>query len=196
MSVVDEICTRLDGVDVLVNNAGINRRRSFLTESVRELQRQLVVNLAGPFLCAQAVARGMIAQGRAGAIVNVTSVLGRAPLRDAAAYCCAKAGLEALTRVLALELADHGIRVNAVAPGETATRMNFVKLPVDVAAEPRPTIPVGRPADPTEVAKAIAFLVSPNASYVTGESLVVDGGMTLVQGPQVLQDAIGVPPSA
>jgi NAD(P)-dependent dehydrogenase (short-subunit alcohol dehydrogenase family) len=195
-AVLDELIDALGRVDVLVNNAGENRRRPFVDESLTDLQRQLAVNLVGPFACAQHVARRMIAAGGGGRIVNVTSVIARAPLSGASAYCAAKSGLEHLTRVMALELAEHGIAVNAVAPGETATPMNFTELPDDVHAEVRPTIPLSRPADPAEIAAAIAFLASPAASYATGESLLVDGGMLLVAGPQILQDSIGPPPSA
>ena len=192
---VESLTGALGPIDVLVNNAGVNRRKAFLAESPAGLRRQLELNLVGPFACAQEVARRMVADERPGRIVNVTSVLGRAPLACAASYCCAKSALEALTRVLALELAPHGIHVNAVAPGETATRMNFKVLPVDVDAHPRAAIPLGRPARPEEIATAVGFLAS-EACYVTGHSFLVDGGMLLVSGPQVLQDAIGTPPSA
>jgi NAD(P)-dependent dehydrogenase (short-subunit alcohol dehydrogenase family) len=190
---VDRVGAALGPIDVLVNNAGVNRRMAFLDESREALEHQLAVNLIGPFTCAQLVARRMVSSSREGHIVNVTSVLGRAPLRRAASYCCAKSALEALTRVLALELAPHGIRVNAVAPGETATRMNFDAPPADVGTERRPTIPLGRPAAPDEIAAAVGLLVSSSASYVTGHSFLVDGGMLLVSGPQILQDAIGLP---
>jgi len=101
------------------------------------------------------------------------------PLRGAAAYCAAKGGLGLLTKVMALELAEHGIAVNAVAPGEITTPMTGA-ADVDPSGEERPGIPLGRPGDAREIAAAIAFLASAEASYVTGASLVADGGMLLM----------------
>jgi NAD(P)-dependent dehydrogenase (short-subunit alcohol dehydrogenase family) len=147
------------------------------------------VNLTSAFACARAAARIMVDGGRGGCIVNVSSVLAAAPLARAAAYCASKAGLEMLTRVLALEWARHGIRVCAVAPGHTVTPMNF-RAPLPRADEcARPEIPVGRPADASEIAAAIGYLVSPAARYVTGSSLTVDGGLLLVSGPTLLEPA-------
>ena len=122
---IDELAGRLGGLDVLVNNAGINRRALTQDESVDGFRHTLDVDLLGPWACAQAAARHMLAAGRGGRIVNVTSILAFAPLSGGAAYCAAKAGLEAATKVMALELAPTGVTVNAVAPGHTATPMNY-----------------------------------------------------------------------
>jgi hypothetical protein len=121
----------------------------------------------------------MIAQGRGGRIVNVTSVHEHVPLRGSAAYCAAKGGLGMLTKVMALELADHAITVNSVAPGEIATPMTGNE-DVDPATIERPGIPMRRPGHAQEIAAVIAFLASPEASYVTGESVVADGGLLLM----------------
>jgi NAD(P)-dependent dehydrogenase (short-subunit alcohol dehydrogenase family) len=179
---------------VLVNNAGVNRRATLLEETIAGFDRTLAVNLVGPWACAQAAARHMIDAGRGGRIVNVTSVLAFVPLEGGGAYGAAKAGLEALTKVLALELAPHGIKVNAVAPGHTATPMNYGPDDLRAATISRPVIPTARAAAPDEIAAAIAFLASPAASYATGASLLVDGGLLLASGPQSLQDATGLPP--
>jgi NAD(P)-dependent dehydrogenase (short-subunit alcohol dehydrogenase family) len=139
----------------------------------------LELDLLAPFLCAQRAARRMIAQGRGGRIVNVTSVHEHVPLEGASAYVSAKHGLGGLTKAMALELAEHGITVNAVAPGEIATRMTGQE-DRDPHGEERKGIPAGRPGDAREVGAIIAFLCTPEASYVTGQSHVVDGGMLLM----------------
>ena len=191
---IDDLADRLGGVDVLVNNAGVNRRATVLEETIEGFDRTLAVNLVGPWACAQAAARHMIAAGRGGQIVNVTSVLAFVALDGGGAYGAAKAGLELLTKVLALELAPHAIKVNAVAPGHTATPMNYGPEDLAAATIERPVIPTARAAAPDEIAAAIAFLASPAASYATGASLLVDGGLLLASGPQSLQDATGRPP--
>ncbi|MEJ2858346.1 MULTISPECIES: SDR family oxidoreductase [unclassified Saccharothrix] len=177
---IDRAVTDLGGVDVFVNNAGVNHRGKFLDESLADWQRLLAVDLTGPFACAQAVARRMVEQGAGGRIVNVTSVHELIPIDGGSAYCAAKGGLLMLTRVMALELAEHGITVNAVAPGETATPMNGVPEHVDAAAIDRPMIPVGRPGRAEEVAALIAHLASDAAAYITGSTLHIDGGLALM----------------
>ncbi len=192
---IDELAGELGRLDVLVNNAGINHRGDFLDLPMTEWLEVIGTNLTGAFACAQAAARRMVSQGGGGVIVNVTSILEREPLGGGAAYCASKGGLRQLTRVMALELARHGIRVNGVAPGETATPMNFATA-VDAAAVPRPVIPLGRPGYAEEIASVISFLASEAAKYMTGEIVLVDGGLALHGGPQSLQAAVGRPNSA
>jgi NAD(P)-dependent dehydrogenase (short-subunit alcohol dehydrogenase family) len=121
----------------------------------------------------------MVEQGRGGRIVNVTSVHEHVPLEGSAGYTAGKHGLGGLTKVMALELAQHGITVNAVAPGEIATKMTGNE-DTDPGTEEREGVPLGRPGDANEIGAAAAFLASGEASYITGETLVVDGGMHLM----------------
>jgi NAD(P)-dependent dehydrogenase (short-subunit alcohol dehydrogenase family) len=176
---IDGLADALGGVDALVNNAGTGDRGYVAEQPFEEWRRVLSVNLDGPFLCSQAAARRMIRQGRGGRIVNITSVHEHVPARRAAAYCASKGGLGQLTRVMALELADHGITVNSIAPGEIATPMTGMhdKDPYSVK---RPRIPLNRPGHAREIAAWVAFLASPASSYATGASFVVDGGMLLM----------------
>ncbi|TWV55504.1 SDR family oxidoreductase [Streptomyces misionensis] len=179
---VDELCDTLGRLDVLVNNAGTGTSTPYLDLTLEDVRRVLDVDLVGPFLCGQRAARHMIRQGDGGRIVNVTSVHEHQPRVGSAPYCAAKGGLGLLTQVMALELAEHGITVNAVAPGEIATPMTGQE-DTDVHGVRRPGVPLGRPGDAREVAAVIAFLAGPEASYVTGASWSVDGGM-LRMGPQ------------
>ena len=179
---VDELAEALGGIDVLVNDAGTGTQTPVLEMSYDEWRQVLAVDLDGAFLCAQRAARRMIGAGRGGRIINITSVHETAPRVGAGAYCAAKGGLGLLTKVMAQELGEHGITVNAVAPGEIATAMTGQE-DVDPHTESRPGVPLGRPGDAREIASVVAFLASPRASYVTGASWPVDGGM-LGMGPQ------------
>ncbi|MFF6879289.1 SDR family oxidoreductase [Streptomyces sp. NPDC012474] len=179
---VDDLCERLGRIDVLVNNAGTGTMTPFLDLELSDVREVLDVDLVGPFLCGQKAARHMIGHGEGGRIINVTSVHEHQPRVGAAPYCAAKGGLGLLTQVMALELAEHRITVNAVAPGEIATPMTGQE-DTDPHTESRPGIPLSRPGDAREVAAVIAFLAGPDASYVTGASWSVDGGM-LRMGPQ------------
>jgi NAD(P)-dependent dehydrogenase (short-subunit alcohol dehydrogenase family) len=185
--VVAELADALGGIDVFVNNAGTGHETPFLELPLDEWQHVIDVDLTGAFLCAQEAARRMVGAGRGGRIVNVTSVHEHLPLRGAAAYCAAKGGLGLLTKVMAVQLAEHGITVNAVAPGQIATPMTGAD-DEDPHTIERPAIPLKRPGDAREIAAAIAFLASEEAGYVTGESFVIDGGLVLM-GPVANQDS-------
>jgi len=163
---------------VLVNNAGVGSTRSrSLDTPPDEFLRILQVDLIAPWLLCQEIARRMIEAG-SGAIVNVTSVHEEMSLPGSAAYDAAKAGLRSLTRTLALELAPRGVRINNVAPGMIATPMTASRLADPQAAgQAARQIPMRRPGQPEEVANVALFLASDAASYVTGSSYFVDGGL-------------------
>ena len=173
---VDELAEELGGVDVLVNNAGYGTSKPFLEMTLGEWQAVIDVNLTGAFMAGQAAARRMVEAGGGGAIVNVTSVHEHIPLSGSAPYTSSKHGLGGLTKVMALELAEHGIRVNSVAPGQIATRMTGQEdeKPDEI------DVPLGRAGDAREVAALIAWLASDEATYVTGSSYVIDGGLMLI----------------
>jgi NAD(P)-dependent dehydrogenase (short-subunit alcohol dehydrogenase family) len=180
-NVIDELAELLGGVDALVNAAGTGSAAPLLDIDYATWRKVLVTDLDGAFLCLQRAARRMVAASRGGRIVNITSVHEHQPRVGAAAYCAAKGALGLLTKTAALELSEYNITVNAVAPGEIATPMTG-QQDIDVHQEHRPGVPLGRPGDAREVAAVVAFLCSAAASYVTGASWPVDGGM-LQMGP-------------
>jgi NAD(P)-dependent dehydrogenase (short-subunit alcohol dehydrogenase family) len=168
-------------IDVLVNNAAIDDRAPFLEIEEANWDRVLAVDLKGPFLLGQRVARCMVQAGSGGAIVNVASVDAFGYDGPYVSYAAAKAGLLALTRCMAVELAPHGIRANAVSPAWTATEMMqsvMGQTLTDRLATRFERLPLGRSIRPDEVASAVAFLASGDAGGITGANLVVDGGLT------------------
>jgi NAD(P)-dependent dehydrogenase (short-subunit alcohol dehydrogenase family) len=177
-AVIDELADALGGLDALVNNAGAGHSTPFLELELETFRRTLELDLVAPFRCAQRAARRMVEQGRGGRVVNVTSVHEHVPLDGSTAYVAAKHGLGGLTKSMALELGEHHITVNSVAPGEIATRMTGQE-DQDPRGEQR-DVPLGRPGDAREVGALIAFLGSPEASYITGQSYIVDGGLMLM----------------
>lgn len=181
--VVDELAAAMGGLDTLVLNAGTGTSTPLLDLTFEDWRHVVSVDLDGAFSCLQAGARHMVDAGRGGRIVAITSVHEHAPRVGAAPYCAAKGGLGLLVKVAALELAEHGITVNAVAPGEIATPMTGQEDESPVEDKDRPGIPVARPGDAREIAATVAFLCGPDAGYVNGASWAVDGGM-LQMGPQ------------
>jgi 3-oxoacyl-[acyl-carrier protein] reductase len=173
--VVEAALAAFGRVDVLVNNAGLFQRRPALELTEADWDRLLDVNLKAAFFCAQAAARAMLARG-GGAIVNVASdAAWSGGLNPCAHYAASKAGMVSITRSLAKELAPHGIRVNALAPGLITTDMGGTAG----STLPGLTIPLGREGTPDEVAAATVFLASDEASYVTGANLNLSGGLFL-----------------
>ena len=187
---VPEAADRLGGLDLVVNNAGIGGSTADVVDTpVAEIRRVLEVNLLGAFLVARAAARVMIAQGTRGSIVNLGSFYGQQGVAGGAAYCASKGGIALLTHSLALELAPHGIRVNTIAPGNMATEMHWADLRERAARagtsleeeveRVRATVPLGRHGTGEDIAGAVIWLASEDASYVTGQTIGVNGGVFL-----------------
>ena len=174
-SMVKTVVDALGPPDVLVNNAGVFPRAAFLELPEREWDHVLGINLKGSFLCAQAVARTLVAAGRPGAIVNISSSAVRGDPRGVH-YSSSKAGVVGLTRAMALALAPHRIRVNAIAPGLTDTAQPRYGNTEEQIAERAREIPLGRIAQPEEIAKVAVSLASAESGWVTGELIHVNGG--------------------
>lgn len=179
-------------VDVLVNNAGVLMFKSLLQTSPEDYERVLKVNLVGEFLGIKAVAPGMIARGK-GSIVNISSVDGMKGANGLAAYASSKWGVRGLTKVAAMELGHHGVRVNSVHPGGVDTVMsNFNNAPRDQVDKGYAGIPMQRIGGPEEIAAASLFLASDDSSYMCGSEVVVDGGMLVGQYYSGMPGAPGV----
>jgi len=173
---VDSTCGRCG---ILVNNAAIYRRAPLAGHPVELWDAIVSVNLRGYFLCTRAFGEAMLSAG-AGVIVNISSIAAHAPTPDAVAYCASKAGVLALTRQTAVEWGPSGIRANAVSPAFMNTSMSVARYAEDpVLARSRARrVPVGRVAEVEEVARVVSFLAGPDAAYVNGAELIVDGGLT------------------
>lgn len=165
-------------IDVLVNNAGITHACDFLDVAEEDFDRVLRVNLKSMFLCGQAVARTMVARGVRGAIVNMSSVNAVLAIPNQVPYVVSKGGVNQLTKVMAIALAPHGIRVNAIGPGTIATEMAREAVLGSEEAKRRilSRTPLGRLGEPDEIAAVAAFLASDDASYLTGQTIYPDGG--------------------
>jgi NAD(P)-dependent dehydrogenase (short-subunit alcohol dehydrogenase family) len=172
---VDRVVAEFGRLDVMFANAGIAHSAPFLEHPEAQWHRVLRVNLTGVFLCCQAAARQMVKQGGGGRIITTASINGFRGVENLAGYNAAKAGVIELTRTMAVELAQHRIAVNAIAPAQIDTRLTR-SLPEGARRRRVERIPMGRFGEPEEVARVALFLASDDASYVTGHTLAVDGG--------------------
>jgi glucose 1-dehydrogenase len=186
----DQVQNLIDGavkafgkLDVVVNNAGVEKKAAFVDYPLEELQKILAINLIGPFLVSQAAARQMIRQGQGGRLINISSVHEDLPMPTNAAYCVSKGGLRMLTRTIAVELAKDKITVNNIGPGAV-----FTPIDADVEAQPEmekalmSEIPLNRWGKPEEIAGLAVYLASDEAAYVTGSTYFIDGGMLRQSG--------------
>lgn len=177
-AMIAQAVERFGRVDALVNSAGISKPGPSLEVAPEDWQRMMNIQLNGTFYSCQAAGRQMVKQGWGGCIVNISSVTAEAAFPERASYCTAKAGVQMLTKVLAIEWAQYKIRVNAVGPSHTETEMtqNLVKQGrYDLATVTR-RIPMGRLASVDDIANGVSFMCSDKSSFVTGQTLFVDGG--------------------
>jgi glucose 1-dehydrogenase len=180
---IDAAVKAFGKLDIVVNNAGIEKKFPFVDYPFEALQKILAVNLVGPFLVSQAAARQMILQGQGGRIINISSIHEDLPMPTNAAYCASKGGLRMLTRTIAVELAKNNITVNNIGPGAVYT-------PIDADIEAHPEIekllmaeiPLNRWGKPEEIAGLATYLASDEAAYVTGSTYFIDGGMLRQSG--------------
>jgi NAD(P)-dependent dehydrogenase (short-subunit alcohol dehydrogenase family) len=175
-SLVQKTLAEFGSIDILVNNAATNVRAPLLELNEEGWDRVIDTDLKGYYLCSQAVGRAMVKQKR-GNIVNIASTAAMATAPQMGAYCIAKAGVVMLTRILAVELAEHNIRVNAVAPSIVKTKFSQpLWADAEALKEIESEIPLGRLAEPEDITGAVVFLASDASAYITGHTIVVDGG--------------------
>src|ERR687885_3001116 len=185
ISLIESAVRQFGRIDVLVNNAGIGGESKKINElTEKDWDEVIDVNLKGAFLCTREAVKNMLKDGRNNnnySIINISSVHEQTPQPDSAPYAASKGGMQMLTKTIALELAEKGIRVNGIAPGAIATDMNRELLENQKEKEKKEQeIPVHRIGQPKEIAKVALFLASEDASYVAGTTIYVDGGLTLV----------------
>jgi glucose 1-dehydrogenase len=180
IEVINTVVDRFGSLDILINNAGIQTECPSHELSAAEFDRVLATNLRGAFLCARETIKHLLSQQQAGSIINISSVHEIIPRPTYLSYSISKGGMGNLTKTLALEYADRQIRVNAIAPGATVTPINqdWIENP-DKKAVVESHIPMGRAGTSEEMAAAVAFLASDEAAYITGQTLFIDGGLTL-----------------
>jgi glucose 1-dehydrogenase len=177
-SLVDAATSQWGRLDIWVNNAGMETRTSVLDTTVEQYEKVMDINLKSAFFATQLAAKQMIAQGGGGRIINVTSVHEDWPMPGNTAYCLSKGGMRMLTRTAGVELAPHGINVVGVGPGAVATPINQATMddPAKMAVLDA-AIPLGRMAQPEEIADVVAYLAGPGASYLTAMTIMADGGL-------------------
>jgi glucose 1-dehydrogenase len=183
LNLIESAVKAFGKLDIVVNNAGIEKKFAFVDYPFEDLQNILAVNLAGPFLVAQSAARQMIAQGHGGRIINISSVHEDLPMPTNAAYCASKGGLRMLARTIAVELAKDKITVNNIGPGAV-----YTPIDADIEAQPEmekslmSEIPLNRWGRPEEIAGLAVYLASDEAAYITGATYFIDGGMLRQSG--------------
>jgi glucose 1-dehydrogenase len=182
---IDAAVTKFGRVDIMVNNAGVETRTSVLDTTEEQYDRVLSINLKSAFFGTQVAAKQMIKQGGGGRIINITSVHEDWPMPGNTAYCLAKGGMRMLTRTSGVELAPHGIRVVGVGPGAVATPINSSTMNNPAMLERlNAAIPLGRMAEPEEIASVVVFLAGEGASYLTATTIFADGG--------IMQNSVGL----
>ena len=181
-NLVTKTVEQFGSLDILVNNAGIQVEGPSHELAIEDFDRMLAINLRGAFLCSQLAIKHFLERGIKGVIINNSSVHEVIPRPGYVGYAVSKGGMENMTRTLALEYARKGIRVNAIGPGATATPINeWVNDPKQLS-KAEEFIPMGRVGEPEEMAMAVTFLASEKAAYITGQTLFIDGGLTLYPG--------------